>query len=295
MGGNALRTINKRERGNVFNILRSIYEDSLLVRELRGKLGGGGLPLLANLRCGAWYSSHFDAECYFKSTDGHTARWDFSFTRLNAHVARLACERGGALIVDSTKSLVKKFPDALSKTVPIWCAVLNRAVELLRTSGAALAPAADNSHWDSDLHLPAWIPENERVRIEPLIDSWAAKLVSAQPELVSELSLKLGPKPLRPLWVSDRSVIWSQSEPSFLEGEEEREEVEQGGSESGGRECWELASLAFVPIYLLSVSKAEEHPTKLSCDAFQRHGWRYIHGAADDHESWARGLTPHLF
>jgi len=118
------------------------------------------------------------------------------------------------------------------------------------------------------------------VRIEPLIDNWAEKLLSAQRELVSELSLKLGAKPLRPLWVSDRSVIWSQSEPSFLDAERERQE---------------LTSLAFIPIYLLSVSKAEEHPTALSCDAFQRHSWRYIHGAADDHESWARGLTPHLF
>jgi tRNA A64-2'-O-ribosylphosphate transferase len=34
-------------------------------------------------------------------------------------------ENGGAVLVDSTRR-GKRMPDALSKTVPIWCAVWNR-------------------------------------------------------------------------------------------------------------------------------------------------------------------------
>lgn len=37
-------------------------------------------------------------------------------------------DRGGCIIVDSTRR-GKRFPDSMSKTIPIWCCVLNRAVE----------------------------------------------------------------------------------------------------------------------------------------------------------------------
>jgi hypothetical protein len=38
---------------------------------------------------------------------------------------------GRAVLVDSTRR-GKRIPDSLSKTVPIWCAVINRAVRLRR-------------------------------------------------------------------------------------------------------------------------------------------------------------------
>ena len=87
--GNLLRKLKRRERAGLYNVLRSIYEDSLFVRELREDILPG-IPVLANLRCGAWYSPRFDGDCYFKSTDGHSGKWDFSLSRLNLHVARLA-------------------------------------------------------------------------------------------------------------------------------------------------------------------------------------------------------------
>ncbi len=64
---------------------------------------------------------------YFKSTDGHFNHWDFSKQRLNLNVYQLACEYNGVIIVDSTRR-GKSFPDSLSKTVPIWCCVLNRFI-----------------------------------------------------------------------------------------------------------------------------------------------------------------------
>lgn len=67
------------------------------------------LPVIANLRCGAWYVPRPDATCYYKSTDGHSGVWAFSLTRLNWHVALLAAEKGGAYIVDATRR-GKTFP-----------------------------------------------------------------------------------------------------------------------------------------------------------------------------------------
>ena len=165
----ATRSI-KKKHNSIYNALRSIYEDSIFVSEIAGLWPQ--LPLVANLRCGLWYSSRFDSSCYFKSTDGHANNCSFSTARLNLHVAQLAgnrkvyflpslllsffelgfefcvCfglgQRGGCLIVDSTRK-GKRFPDSMSKTIPIWACVLNRAIarrlqrmQLENTSGGEL-------------------------------------------------------------------------------------------------------------------------------------------------------------
>lgn len=83
----AARTI-KRRQNTLYNALRSIYDDSIFVGEISQLWPQ--LPLLANLRCGLWYSSKFHSTCYFKSTDGHTNNWSFNTSRLNLHVALLA-------------------------------------------------------------------------------------------------------------------------------------------------------------------------------------------------------------
>lgn len=74
------------------------------------------LPLVANLRCGAWYVPQPETTCYFKSTDGHSGAWAFSLTRLNWHVALLAANRGGVFIVDATRR-GKTFPVTRSLVV----------------------------------------------------------------------------------------------------------------------------------------------------------------------------------
>ena len=78
----------KRRDNSLYNALRSIYQDSIFVSEI--SLLWPQLPLLANLRCGLWYSRAFHSTCYFKSTDGHTNNCSFSTARLNLHVAQLA-------------------------------------------------------------------------------------------------------------------------------------------------------------------------------------------------------------
>lgn len=83
----AIRNIKRRDN-TLYNALRSIYEDSIFVGEIAQLWPE--LPLLANLRCGLWYSQKFHSNCYFKSTDGHNNNWSFSTSRLNLHVAQLA-------------------------------------------------------------------------------------------------------------------------------------------------------------------------------------------------------------
>ena len=63
----------------------SIAEDGRFVREIAALYPN--LPVLANLRCGLWYTmGEEEGTCYFKSTDGHQNHVDFSRTRVNLDV-----------------------------------------------------------------------------------------------------------------------------------------------------------------------------------------------------------------
>lgn len=82
-------------------------------------------------------------------------------------------------------------PDALSKTIPIWCAVLNMA----------LFPDLPAHHV---LHAPPnVVPPSEHAQITALLPSFLASLLALDldlPSLRSSLS-----KPLRPFWVTPDS------------------------------------------------------------------------------------------
>eukprot|EP01137_Pigoraptor_chileana_P007621 Opistho-2@3579 len=132
----------RRAHKSIFNRLCSIDYDAQFVCEIRSQFFPPTFPLVANLRCGRWYAPAFDATAYYKSTDGHPGEWDFSVQRLNLHVAMLAASCGGCLIVDSTRK-GRTLPDSFSKTIPIWCAVLNRAVHRHRAATNASLDAAD--------------------------------------------------------------------------------------------------------------------------------------------------------
>lgn len=73
------------------------------------------------------------------------------------------------IIVDSTRR-GKSFPDALSKTIPIWCAVVNRAVSCLH--GKA---------WNAeclDAAMPrASVGPSEAKQIQQLLPAWSKRLL----------------------------------------------------------------------------------------------------------------------
>ena len=91
------------------------------------------------------------------------------------------------ILVDSTRA-GKRLPDALSKTVPIWCAVVNRALRLrqtpadLRHPRTVILDGADNTDDDDDddaagLYTPPGaVSPYEHVQIAARLDGWAASL-----------------------------------------------------------------------------------------------------------------------
>lgn len=84
----------RRSALSISNRLRSIESDAAFVAEVAEHYS---LPLIANERCGSWYISPDikAGSAYFKSTDGHTGQWDFSFRRLNLQILPLARQHGG--------------------------------------------------------------------------------------------------------------------------------------------------------------------------------------------------------
>jgi len=274
---NAISKQLKRDTHSMYNCLRSIQEDAEFVRRTLALYPS--LAVYANLRCGLWYMPPSEtgddsfATAYFKSTDGHINHCAFSLTRLNLHVALAAAERGGCLLVDATRSSTKRFPDALSKTVPIWTMVLNRAVRAFRREGGTCPDTeAREEFWDDEalaLHLPLWVADTERASIEASTELWVAQLRASGVDLAPLASTLR--KPLRPLWVSQAT----------------RTPPAAGGTDA-------LAALAFVPVILVSASaplhwRGERRTS--ACGA----PWAYVPGAGDDEESWANGLTPATF
>jgi tRNA A64-2'-O-ribosylphosphate transferase len=174
-------------------------------------------------------------------------------------VAELAAAWGGVLLVDATRSATKRFPDALSKTVPIWCAVINAAV-------AAAAGAGDAS---GGVALPPWVPPSEACAIDARLPGWVASLQQVLgPHGLAPLPA-LAAKPLRCLWLSQDTPLWGLPRPE---------------------------ELPFTPVLCVSASaplcgSGQRH----SDGSGQGTSFSYVPGAGDDQESWSRGLTAPAF
>ena len=233
-----------------------------------------------------------DGTCYFKSTDGHCNNWSFSGTRLNMHVAEAAARRGGCVIVDATRSTTKRFPDSLSKTIPIWAETLNRAVREARRRGEhadaetlarrdADADSADgdcdveNDAFDAGAAFPPWIGERERERIRERMPSFSERLRAVSPDL--SLLIKTLKAPLRCFWVS-------------------RETAARGLPllESGAEGKRNAPAPACVPVVLVSASEPMQWHGERRVGSDGR-SFAYVPGAGDDEESWARGLKADAF
>ncbi|KAI8978289.1 initiator tRNA phosphoribosyl transferase [Trametes punicea] len=184
----------RKESLDIYNRLHSIQEDVQFVRQVHNAYPH--LLVLPNLRCGAWYvdpAIATDVPAYFKSTDGHFGNWSFNLRRPNLHLLPVIVANHGVILVDSTRS-GKRIPDALSKTVPIWCAVINRVVALTYP---------DREDWDIDLYCPpASVSEQERVQIKARMEQWAIALAN------SAYSIPPLPLPLRPLWITPSTTVF---------------------------------------------------------------------------------------
>ncbi|KAI8970274.1 tRNA A64-2'-O-ribosylphosphate transferase [Mycotypha africana] len=255
----------RNDSKNIYNRLRSIKDDAEFVMKVADLYSN--LALIANERCGSWYIDRTKKKAYsayFKSTDGHMHIWDFSIRRNNLHLIPVLMEHSGGIIVDSTRK-GKRIPDALSKTIPIWCCTLNRAVAKYR--GYHHSDALNDSNgWDTTFHsLPSIISRSEHAQIEARIDGFVDKLLSSGID-IHKLSRELK-KPLRPIWYTPQSYDALMESPPDFDDEH----------------------ISFCPVVCLSASEAVETGYE------RRNGYLYVQGSGDDQESWAMGLTAMIF
>ncbi|GAA5945048.1 hypothetical protein JCM3775_004269 [Rhodotorula graminis] len=257
------RSVIRAQLRDTFNRLHSIAHDADFIHEQVAQ-AFPDFPVVANQRAGAWYVKPSDAKAhaYFKSTDGHANEHNFNLRRANLALLPLIKDRQGIILVDSTRR-GKRFPDALSKTIPLWCATLNQARVLL------VPPTEDNSsvsadEWREQGRLytsPQAVGRSEHSQIEVKIDAWARDLASSAYDLSA---LKTLDRPLRPFFVSPASTLSLSPASSF-------------------KDCY--------PVVCASASKLAEE-----ADGLERAlGFTYVQGSGDDHEAWSKGLTPPVF
>ncbi|KAF7957994.1 hypothetical protein EAE96_003561 [Botrytis aclada] len=186
----------KRSTLSIHNRLRSILEDAEFAQTVADAYNR---PLIANERCGSWYidPSKKGGSAYFKSTDGHTGVWKFSSRRLNLHLLEIIGAHDGCIIVDSTRR-GKRMPDALSKTIPIWCCVLNRVFfPDISTAHKLYAP-------------PQVVSDSEQAQMASLIPQFVQAFQTLH--LPIESFREKIHKPIRPIWVTPESQISETSE-----------------------------------------------------------------------------------
>lgn len=226
-------------------------------------------PVVPNERCGVWYCdpNRYTQTSYFKSTDGHINQWDFSTRRLNFHLLPMLAENGGMIIVDSTRR-GKKIPDALSKTVPIWCAVLN---------GLMLKATNQDISYDQLLYVPpGTVSSSERSRIVQKLPELIQKLETLNVFDGGQVYESFNRRLLRPFWIYPGSDLLESSRDVFT-----GELVNQ---------AWSVPEESkIIPVILCTVSyQAQDGVDK-------RNGFTYHQGAADDHELWSNGLEPDVY
>lgn len=86
----------RKESLDIYNRLHSIDEDVDFVQLVHETYPQ--IPLLPNLRCGAWYTAPniaANTPAYFKSTDGHFSNWSFNLRRANLHLLPLVIQHNG--------------------------------------------------------------------------------------------------------------------------------------------------------------------------------------------------------
>jgi tRNA A64-2'-O-ribosylphosphate transferase len=266
--------------------LRSIIEDSNWLQETIKIIQTAiqsHIPVYGNLRCGTWYLPppplFPSLECYFKSTDGHFGHWNFSSNRLNFHLLQALLTTQAIIIVDSTR-LGKQFPDSFSRTIPIWCYIVNQVIYCLKkrfclSLNDSLTLSQLDEQWENSLNMPDWINSSEIDQIKERSQSWINSFMK-HCEVINKpihenstfhpfCSIN---KPLTPVWINretDLSALLSL-----------------------------LSSYSdYIPLFLINPSKPEISYNSLGIA--DRQGWKYIQGAADDSENWSRGLTRNLF
>jgi tRNA A64-2'-O-ribosylphosphate transferase len=240
--------------------LRSIQHDveTFLRPTLEQHVQLQNLPIIANERCGSWYTDGLSScqySCYFKSTDGHVGTYAFSLKRLNLNVIDIVSQHGSCIIVDA--SVQKEMPDSFTRTIPIWCTVLNRIAARFRREFDLPIP----SEWDDNLYTPEWIvSKEEHETMHALIDTRVQELYDCKAIVDPRWLATTLDKPLRPVWMTPLDDNLRDLSDEY---------------------------------YTVTCLNASRHFVNRTWNEEQ--AWWYTPGGADDHEAWARRLTPQVF
>ena len=236
-------------------------------------------PIVANERCGSWYAWPFRPHsfCHFKSTDGHVHL--FSLKRLNLEFLKTVSTHGSVFILDASNK--KEMPDSFSRTLPIWTCVLNRISQRYRRDLEREDPWSGDNEDDTfmKLYVPNWIvTEEEREAMESIIEIRVEELYQSQAIVDIPGFVELFAKPLRPYWITPL-----HSNMSTVDNNESRSN--------------KFCNIICCNASNICLGRGDNNNSNNN----GRIVWRdeeqfwYTPGAADDHESWARHLTPSLF
>lgn len=162
-------------------------------------------------------------------------------------------------------------PDALSKTIPLWCCVLNRV----------LFPDLPASHHDLFVP-PAAVSASERAQmLARAVPEGVAALRRLRLDLAA-LRAQLA-KPLRPAWVCPPAEEGFSSYDHYFSREDGDDDDNSDDDDDDG-----TIFADFHPVVCCTASRRVPGGEELSA------GY-YVQGAGDDTENWAHGLTPPVF
>ena len=152
--------------------------------------------------------------------------------------------------MDSTRR-GKKFPDSMSYTIPIWCAVLNHVV---------LGMSIEDSLW-----LPPWVSHGIRLLVNESLVALVDKLQTDIQALLHSTLRGILVSPLRPIWCSVDEGMFEW----------------MGDASEDFVDHHEGVASRMIPVVLFSCSEdISEHSHS------EYHSWHYIKGAGDDEEHW---------
>jgi tRNA A64-2'-O-ribosylphosphate transferase len=200
--------------------------------------------------------------------------------RLNDFLLRDCLHSPALVIVDSTTQ-GKKFPDAFTRTIPIWVAVVNAARFIVQQQKQAAeqetlpsfdAAALAALPWDDFIHLPSVCSTWERAEIRARLPGFLSAFLSQSGLDVAALVRPLA-RPFRCAYVNCENLT---------------EFMASNSTESLAKEA-HYTLVLFMPSLIVGASDGA------AAAAEERGGWRYMQGAADDEGSWARGLTASQF
>ncbi|XBW38126.1 hypothetical protein QEN19_003722 [Hanseniaspora menglaensis] len=247
--------------------------------------------VIPNERCGNWYLKQQELSCYFKSTDGHSNQWNFSYRRLNLNILPSLYENKGIVIVDSSK--YRKIPDSLSKTIPIWCCVLgliiNESFFLNTKNEVDLSKFNIISEFFLRLPIELEIVKNEYNSILNKLIEFYKESKKYHPNLKDDLK-KLG-------FHNENSKTLVNLKPFWVyPGSKTINDLKQN-------EYFNEISVTTFNIILCSCSDfhhISRHHKMIKCQPNKEHNkyqvkFDYYQGAGDDHELWSPKLDAQAF